>query len=528
MKRETHEVLNQSTALVNTNLYLEDRTLVEAVEREGGGWAHDRITSLGALVGAEAAQRNATDANEFEPRLHTHDRFGNRRDEVEFHPAWHELMRTSVAHEVHSLPWTSHTPGSQVARAALMMVTSENELGHTCPISMTYSGIAALRAEPDLAREWEPRLVSTVYDSRFLPAEQKTGALMGMGMTEKQGGSDVRANTTVAEALGGGDEYSITGHKWFFSAPMCDAFLILAQAPKGLTCFLLPRWTGDGRKNAIEIQRLKRKLGNRSNASSEVEFCGAWARRVGPEGRGVATIIEMVQHTRLDCAIGAAALMRRAVAEAAHHASQRSVFGKVLEQQPIMGNVLADLTLESDAATVLVMRLARAFDRRGGDAQEHAFARIATALAKFWFCKRVPLHVCEALECFGGNGYVEDSVMPRLYREAPLYSIWEGSGNVICLDVLRAMRKEPECLEALEAELGSSADLPVGVPEECEARRVVERISVALVAAELARAGRGEEGEIYKASRGAGGFVFGGLRAMDVERLRAAAKSAIH
>lgn len=515
----THDVFNQPQPLTGGNLYLDDRTLVDAVARECAGWAHDNLIAAGALLAGESAQSWATEANENEPRLHTHDRYGNRRDEVEFHPAWHELMRTSVEHQIHSLPWTDPRPGAHVARAALMMMAAENELGHTCPISMTYSGIAVLQAHPDLAREWAPRLLSPHYDPRFRPASEKTGALMGMGMTEKQGGSDVRANTTRAERTAAAGEYRITGHKWFCSAPMCDVFLILAQAEKGLSCFLLPRFTPDGGRNAILIQRLKRKLGNRSNASSEIEFEGAWARLVGEEGRGVATIIEMVQHTRLDCVLGSAALMRRAVAEAMNHASQRSAFGKLLIDQPLMRNVLADLMLESDAATVLAMRLARAFDQRKQDPRERAFARVATAIAKYWVTKRAPFQVCEALECLGGNGYVEESVMPRLYREAPLYSIWEGSGNVICLDVLRAMRKEPECLEALAEELGDTSPLPAGVPDESDARRVVERIAVALEAALLERAGRPGHATVLRESRTGGGRTFGSLDAKQLEAL---------
>jgi putative acyl-CoA dehydrogenase len=451
--QQTHDVFNQVPPLTGHNLFLSDRALVQAVEREGAGWAKEKISELGRLLGTEAAQRWGFEANENEPVLHTHDRSGNRRDEVLFHPSWHHLMKTSVAHQVHSLPWREKKKGAQAARAALMMLTAENELGHTCPISMTYSAVAALRAEPELALKWEAKILASSYDPRFAPAPQKTGVLLGMGMTEKQGGSDVRANTTRAEQIGGSREFLITGHKWFCSAPMCDAFLILAQSPKGLSCFFLPRWTPAGERNHFHIQRLKKKMGNRSNASSEVEFVQAWAQLVGEEGRGVNTIIEMVHHTRLDCAIAAAALMRQAVVQAVHHARHRQAFGKLLVEQPLMRNVLADLLVESEAATLLMMRLARAFDARETDPQEKAFARLATAIAKFWLCKRAPVHVGEALECLGGNGYVEESIMPRLYREAPLYSIWEGSGNVICLDVLRAVAKEPAAFEAVLDEI---------------------------------------------------------------------------
>ena len=457
---------NQVPPLTGYNLFLTDRTLVQAVEREDAGWAREQITELGQFLGTEEAQRWGFEANENKPVLHTHDRFGNRRDEVIFHPSWHNLMRTSVANRLHCLPWQSDTtspssgstrrPGSHVARAALMMLTSQNEAGHTCPISMTFSAVAALSAEPRLAAEWEPRILSSTYDPRFAPAGEKSGVLLGMGMTEKQGGSDVRANTTHAERIGNSREYLITGHKWFVSAPMCDAFLVLAQATKGLTCFLLPRWTPSGQRNAFHIQRLKDKMGNRSNASSEVEFAQAWAHQVGEEGRGIHTIIEMVNHTRLDCAIAAAGLMRQALAQAVHHARHRQAFGKLLIDQPLMRNVLADLALESEAATLLMVRLARSFDRRESDARERAFCRISTAIAKYWLCKRSPVQVGEALECLGGNGYVEESIMPRLYREAPLYSIWEGSGNVMCLDVLRALTKEPASVEALLAEFQST------------------------------------------------------------------------
>src|SRR5579859_4365016 len=376
---------NQVPPLTGYNLFLSDGTLMQAVEREGAGWAREQIIELGRLLGTEEAQRWGFEANENKPVLHTHDRFGNRRDEVVFHPSWHNLMRTSVANRLHSLPWQSDgtpgagsigRPGAHVARAALMMLTSQNEAGHTCPISMTFSAVAALRAEPELAAEWEPRILSSVYDPRFAPAEEKSGVLLGMGMTEKQGGSDVRANTTRAERIGSSREYLITGHKWFCSAPMCDAFLILAQAPQGLSCFLLPRWTPDGKRNAFHIQRLKDKMGNRSNASSEVEFAQAWAHVVGEEGRGIQTIIEMVNHTRLDCAIAGAGLMRQALTQAVHHARYREAFGKLLIDQPLMRNVLADLAIESEAATLLMVRLASSFDARESEPRERAFSRI--------------------------------------------------------------------------------------------------------------------------------------------------------
>ena len=436
-----HEVLNQPPPLVDYNLFSTDRALREAVAREGAGWACAQIEEYGRKVGTAEAIEWGVLANEHPPVLHTHDRYGHRRDEVEFHPAWHHVMRLAVEYGIHNLPWACPRPGAHVARAALAMLASQNEAGHVCPISMTYSSVPVLRHESALAAEWEPRIHSTQYDPSFRPASEKAGALVGMAMTEKQGGSDVRANTTRAEHVGN-REYVLHGHKWFCSAPMCDAFLVLAQAPAGLSCFFLPRWTPGGKANAFHLQRLKPKLGNRSNASSEVEFHGAWARLVGEEGRGVATILEMVHHTRLDCIIGSAALMRRALVEALHHARHRHVFGRALIDQPLMRNVLADLAVESEAATALMMRLARAFDE--GDRR---FARLAVAASKYWVSKRAPALVAEALECLGGNGFVEESMMPRLYREAPLNSIWEGSGNVIALDVLRAMAKEPEALE---------------------------------------------------------------------------------
>ncbi len=445
------DALNQPPPL-NLDLFASDRVLREGLVREGAAWACAQVEEFSRHVSsAEVAERGRL-ANEHPPVLHTHDRFGNRRDEVEFHPAWHELIGLGVGAGIHSLPWTEPRTGAHVARAALALLASENEAGHMCPISMTYSAVPVLRREEVLAGEWLPKICSRQYDPRFQPVPEKHGVLIGMGMTEKQGGSDVRANVTRAEPIGD-REYRIAGHKWFCSAPMSDAFLILAQAPGGLSCFLLPRWTPDGKRNGFQLQRLKPKRGNRSNASSEVEFHGAWARLIGEEGRGVATIIEMVQHTRLDCVIASSALMRRALVEALHHARYRRAFGHALIEQPLMRNVLADLALESEAATLLALRLARAFDE--GD---QPFSRLAVALGKYWVSKRTAPHVAEALECLGGNGYVEESLLPRLYREAPLNSIWEGSGNVVALDVLRAIAKEPETLESVVAEIRLAGD----------------------------------------------------------------------
>jgi len=472
-------------------------------------------------------------ANESPPVLRTHDRYGHRIDEVEFHPAWHQLMKLSVEHEVHALPWRDPQPGAHVARAALFYLTSQVESGHCCPISMTYSIIPALRLQADVAAEWEPRIVSSEYDPRMLPAPQKRGALAGMAMTEKQGGSDVRANTTRAVALnrrGPGAEYHVTGHKWFCSAPMCDAFLVLAHTDKGLSCFLLPRWLPDGSRNRMHIQRLKNKLGNRSNASSEVEYNAAWARMVGEEGRGVATIIEMVNHTRLDCVIGVVGMMRQALVQAIHHCRHRAAFGRLLMEQPLMRNVLADLSLEWEAALLTMFRLARAYDEGTRDPSQRHFARLATAVSKYWVCKRNPPMIAEALECLGGAGFVEESMLPRLYREAPLNGIWEGSGNVICLDVLRAMGREPQSVEAFFDELdlarGGNPHFDAHVVQlrkqlgnfedmETRARRVVEHMALALQASLLLRHGNPSSADAFCASRLAGdhGFALGTLAA---------------
>jgi putative acyl-CoA dehydrogenase len=516
---------NQPPPFEDVDLFKSDRALAEALKREGAEWAEERARDFGEIVGRRETIAWGFQANEHPPVLRTHDRSGNRIDEVEFHPAWHSLMALGVKHGLHSLPWTEPRNGAQVARAAMFGLLAEVEAGVGCPLSMSYSAVPALRLQPDLAVEWEPRLGSTVYDPRPLPSAEKTGALCGMAMTEKQGGSDVRANTTAARPLGTGGEYEITGHKWFCSAPMCDAFLVLAQAPGGLSCFLLPRFTPDGRRNGFHLQRLKDKLGNRSNASSEVELDAAWARLVGEEGRGVQTILEMVNHTRLDCVIGAAAGLRAGTARALHHAAHRRAFGKLLIDQPLMRNVLADLALESEAATTAMMRLARAYDQ-----EETPFRRLTTAVLKYWTCKRAPVHAAEALECLGGNGYVEEWGMARLYREAPLSSIWEGSGNVQCLDVLRAIQKSPESLQALLGEIwearGGDHRLDIYVNElraqlartedlELRARRLVERLALALQASLLVRHAPPEIADAFCASRldGDSGRAFGTLPA---------------
>jgi len=538
----THEVTNQAPALEGYNVYEADRVLGEAVAREGADWAAERLTGLGAVCGRPDVIELGRLANENPPRLRTHDRFGNRIDEVEFHPAWHELMRIGVSHGIHASPWLEPGPGAHVARGAAAMLLTQAEAGVMCPISMTYSAIPALRTQPELATEWEPRFTSLSYDGeRLVPAADKKGALCGMGMTEKQGGSDVRANTTTARPLNGGGpgaEYEVTGHKWFFSAPMCDAFLVLAQAEGGISCLLMPRFLPDGERNRIRLQRLKDKLGNRSNASSEVEFHAAWAQLVGEEGKGVRTIIEMVNHTRLDCALGSAAGMRYGTAAAINHCTQRSAFGEPLVEQPLMQNVLADLAIESEAATISSVRLARAYDEAiAGDEQATELKRLANAVLKYWICKRGPSHAVEALECFGGNGYVEESGMPRMYRESPLASIWEGSGNVQALDVLRAMARTPKALEAFFAEVDEAAgaeprldrfaaelrdeltDLDSIVPR---ARRVVEWMALALQGSLLVRFGDEAVADAFCASRldGDAGRAFGTLpKGADFERI---------
>src|SRR5256714_495331 len=452
-------VLNQPPPLRGYNMYTTNIPLVEAVKREGAEWAHDRCVTAGDDPNGGLDELGRP-ADENPPKLKTHDRYGNRIDEVEFHPAWHDLMRRAIESAAHALPWIESRPGAHTARAAMSLVPSGIEPGHGCPLSMTYAAVPVLRRQPELADEWEPRVTSLEYDPRMMPASEKRGALVGMAMTEKQGGSDVRTNITRARPLNGGGpgaEYELHGHKWFCSVPQSDAFLVLAQTDAGVSCFLLPRWTPDGERNAFHIQRLKDKMGNRSNASSEVEFDGAWARLIGDEGRGVATIIEMVNYTRLDCVLGSTGLMRRAVAEATHHTAHRSAFGKLLIDQPLMQNVLADLCVESEAATIAGMRLARACDQAPDDPEQNAFKRLGLAVSKYWISKSATWAVGEALECLGGNGYVEESGMPRLYRQAPLNSIWEGSGKLACLDVLRAMAKSPESVGAFFAEVETAA-----------------------------------------------------------------------
>jgi putative acyl-CoA dehydrogenase len=539
---QTHTVFNQTPPLEGVDLFSANLPLVEAMQREGAGWAMERAAALGTIVGSEPL-RWGFEANENPPVLHTHDRYGNRIDEVEFHPSWHRLMALSIEHELHALPWRSREPAAHVARAAMYMTVMQAEAGFACPTTMTFAAVPALRSTPELAAEWEPLVTANTYEPALVAARAKGSALAGMAMTEKQGGSDVRANTTVAEPrarfgcsaaqTGEGAEYQLTGHKWFCSAPMSDVFLVLAQAPEGLSCFLLPRILPDDSRNAFHIQRLKNKLGNRSNASSEIELHGAWARMLGEPGRGVATIIEMVAHTRLDCALGATAMMRLGVAQATHHAAHRSAFGALLADQPLMRNVLADLCVESDAATAVSMRLARAYDdAQAGDEDAEAFKRVATAVGKYWICKRAPNHAFESMECLGGNGYVEDSGMPRLYREAPLMSIWEGAGNVMALDVLRALARSPRARDVFLAELeegcGSDPRLDAHVarvraeltaetaqPTElaARARSVTERMALALAGSLLVRHAPEPVADAFCASRlgGEGGLEYGTL-----------------
>ncbi|MFJ9928987.1 acyl-CoA dehydrogenase family protein [Streptomyces misionensis] len=524
----THDVTNQPPPLVPYDAS-DDAALLEGLRREGAGWAEEDVRRLGTRAGSAEAQEWGEQANRHEPVLRTHDRYGHRVDEVEFHPGWHHLLRTAVEAGLAGSAWADERPGAHVARTAGGLVWGHTDTGHGCPTSMTYAAVPTLRAQPELAEVYEPLLTSREYEPGLRVPTGKRGLLAGMGMTEKQGGSDVRTNTTTATPTGEPGVYTLRGHKWFTSAPMCDVFLVLAQAPGGLSCFLVPRVLPDGSLNAFRIQRLKDKLGNRSNASSEPEFDRTVAWLVGPEGRGVKTIIEMVNCTRLDCVMATATLMRRTLVEAGHHAGHRTAFGARLLEQPLMRHVLADLALESEAATTLTLRLAGAADRAvRGDDGERAFRRIATAAGKYWVTKRGPAFTAEALECLGGNGYVEDSGMPRHYREAPLLSIWEGSGNVNALDVLRALGREPGSAEALFAELalarGADARLDAAVAslktelagaDQFGARRLVERTALALQAALLVRHAPHAVADAFCASRLGGdwGHAFGTLPA---------------
>lgn len=526
---DTHDVFNQPPPLVDYNLFRSDPVMQEAVARGGGTWAEGHLEAFGQEIGSAHFFELGRLANRYAPTLHTHDRYGHRIDEVEFHPAWHEIICAGMRAGVHALPWREGAQkGAHVARAAAHYMLTQVEAGVGCPLTMTFAGVPALRQQPEIAAQWVPRLTSLTYDQRFIPASQKRGCLIGMAMTEKQGGSDVRANTTKARALsaaGPGEAYLLTGHKWFCSAPMCDAFLTLAHTKKGLSCFLVPRFLPDGSRNRFRLQRLKDKLGNRSNASSEVEYDETWGQMVGPEGRGIPTIIEMVNHTRLDCIVGSASVMRQAFVQAAHHTKYRRAFGKLLVEQPLMQNVLADLALESEAAGLTAFALAAAYD----DPSRRVFARIATAIGKYWVCKRAPVMIVEALECHGGAGYVEESNLPRLYREAPLSSIWEGSGNVMCLDVLRAAAREPDSLPAFLQELeqargtnttfdgfvdGLKQQLADRANLESRARIIVEQLALAYQASLMLRFAPNFVADAFCSGRlGQHGHAFGTLSA---------------
>jgi putative acyl-CoA dehydrogenase len=519
---DTHRVDNQPPPFEPRDLWADDAALREGVEREGAAAFASRLAIYGALAGDEL-YRLGFDANRDRPRLRTHDRSGQRIDLVEFHPAYHRLMDVAKTHGVAGLSWHEPAPGAHVARAALSYMHHQAEAGTSCPLTMTHAAVPVLQREPGL-HAWAAKAAAPHYDPRDIPIAGKAGITLGMGMTEKQGGSDVRANATTATPRDDGT-YALVGHKWFFSAPMCDGFLVLARAPGGLTCFLMPRRLDDGGKNAFRLMRLKDKLGDWANASSEVEFTGAHAWRVGEEGRGVATIIEMVMLTRLDCLLGSAAEMRMALAQALHHARHRTTFGKPLVDHALMRNVLADLALESEAATAFGLRVARAVDAAPQEPREAAFARVATAVGKYWVCKRAPAFVNEAQECLGGAGYVEESILPRLYRQAPLNSIWEGSGNIQCLDVLRALSREAGTREAVAGELASAAGRDavydafvdrlrsdLSSASETRARMLVERLALALQAAVLLRAGS-PAAVLFVRSRlgGAHGLAFGTL-----------------
>ncbi|WP_028914920.1 acyl-CoA dehydrogenase family protein [Pseudoxanthomonas sp. J31] len=523
---ETHAVANQPPPLVPRDLWGDDLALREAVSRGGAGAFAPRLQAYGALAGDEL-YRLGFDANRDRPRLRTHDAQGRRIDLVEFHPAYHRLMELAKAHGVAGLSWHEPVPGAHVARAALAYLHHQAEAGTSCPLTMTHAAVPVLRQAPAL-EAWARGAATPAYDPRDLPMAEKAGLTLGMGMTEKQGGSDVRGNATTATPLPGGDAWQLVGHKWFFSAPMSDGFLVLAQTPDGLGCFLLPRRLPDGSKNAFRLMRLKDKLGDWSNASSEVEFCDALAWPVGEPGRGVATIIPMVMLTRLDCMLAAAAQVRWAMANALHHARHRMAFGRVLAGHPLMANVLADLAIESEAATVFALDVAAAVDAGPGDPQAAAYARVATALGKYWLCRRAPTLVNEAQECLGGAGYVEESVLPRLYRQAPLNSIWEGSGNIQCLDVLRALAREPQAAQALRAALERAASMdPVLARQaaaiagllaqpreelEIRARHLVERIALVLQGAALHAAGSPVAGAFVRSRLdGAHGLAMGTL-----------------
>ena len=503
---ETHHVINQPLPLESYNFYSSDIALQQAVSQTVTPAHCKTLQQVGHLLGQSEIIKLGFQANKFKPEFHSHDRYGRRIDEVEYHPAYHQLMRTSIENGLHSIPWTENSTDANVYRAAMSYMMAQVEAGHCCPITMTFAAIPTLRKQPDIAQQWEPRITHRSYDPANKPFFEKTGLTTGMAMTEKQGGSDVRANTTQAQPLGkrgGGETYELTGHKYFVSAPMCDAFLMLAQTEGGISCFLVPRWRPDGSKNPLHIQQLKNKMGNVSNASSEMELRGARGWLIGEEGRGIANILEMVALTRFDCVIGSAGGMRQAVVQILNHCRQRAAFGKTLIDQPLMQNVLADLVLETEAALALGMRLGQGMDQPTIE-QEQLFVRIGTAVGKYWVCKRTPAHAYEAMECIGGSGVMEDSIMPRLYREAPVNAIWEGSGNVQCLDMLRAMARTQGSLDAFFAELEKSGnrhelfdqhlqtlkqELADTRHIEYRARTIVESMALALQASVLLQQG---------------------------------------
>ncbi|MDN6180720.1 MAG: acyl-CoA dehydrogenase family protein [Halomonas subglaciescola] len=515
---ETHAVRNQATPLEKHNLYRGDTALMEAVEREQAGWAQEDLCRYGAICGDPEVIRWGFEANAQPPHFDSHDRFGHRVDEVVYHASYHRLMAMALREGLHAAPWNAPGPGAHVARAAKYYLHSQLEAAHCCPITMTFAAVPSLRLTPEIAEQWLPRVLACDYDPRNTDAAHKSALTLGMGMTEKQGGSDVRANTTSARPAGAGASgaaYELVGHKWFLSAPMCDAFLMLAQAPEGLSCFLVPRWRRDGDKNAVQIQRLKDKLGNRANASSEVELRGAEGWLIGAAGRGVPAIIEMVAMTRFDCMLGSSAAQHQAVIQAVHHARQRQVFGKTLIEQPLMRNVLADLQLEAEGSLALTMRMARALDN-ADDPHEKALIRLGTAVGKYWICKRTPGHSHEAMECIGGNGVIENCIMPRLYREAPINAIWEGSGNVQALDVLRALDKNPATLEAWWQEIQPWAPSHTTLNQAVEAlkkafadtqqrefraRYLVDRLALIMQGALLRRTGNDQLADAFIRSR---------------------------
>ncbi len=516
---DTHSVFNQAPPLVDYNAFDVDTALTEAVQREGAAWALPQLSRYGARTGSAEAIQWGFDANEYKPQFFTHDRQGFRVDQVKYHDSYHRLMAMALESGIHAHPWTTPRAGAHVARAAQSYLQAQVDAGHGCPLTMTFAAVPALKTTPSVASAWLPKTLASGYDPRNVPHMEKKALTIGMGMTEKQGGSDVRANTTQAYPLGAaegpGEAYELVGHKWFTSAPMCDAFLMLAQTGSGLSCFLVPRWRPDGSKNPVQVQRLKNKMGNVSNASSEIELRGALGWMVGPEGRGVPSIIEMVAMTRFDCMVGSAAGQRQAVAQAMHHCAHRSAFGKRLAEQPAMRNVLADLQLEVEGSLAITMRMGRALDSMG-DEREQLLLRLGLPVGKYWICKRTPNHAYEAMECLGGNGVMEDFILARLYRDAPINAIWEGSGNVQALDVLRALGKSPAVLEVWFQELagsrGASPVLDNAVQKlqnqfktldeaEYRARDIVEQLGLTMQAHLLVQAGNAAVSDAFIASR---------------------------